>query len=143
MCAVDVRIARERELALDATMPFSKLGLDPEHFEAMRFDGSERMTEIVTALSANDRILADLVVRLASATADEIPALREEAEMLAQHVVDCCMDAAPVDHLPHEEVAALQSELVKLADALKAQIAGVVNLCLAHTMGGATSHTRH
>jgi hypothetical protein len=108
----------------------------------MASDGSERMTEIVAALSVVSQVLADLVVKLASATPDEIPALRDDAETLAQRVVECCMDTAPVDHLPPEEVAALHSEMVQLAAALKAQIAGVVDLCLTRIAAG-TSQTRH
>jgi hypothetical protein len=106
-------------------------------------DGSERMLEIVTALSVLGDVLAALIVKLASATADEIPALCDEAEILAQRVIECCADTAPVDHLPPEEVLNLRSELVQLAEALKDHIARIVDLRIAPFTGGATSRTRH
>jgi hypothetical protein len=105
--------------------------------------GPERMAEIVTALSVLGDVLAALIVKLASATADEIPALCDEAEILAQRVIECCADTAPVRHLPPEEVLNLRSELVQLAEALKDQIARIVDLRLAQFTGGAASRTRH
>jgi hypothetical protein len=52
----------------------------------MASDGPERMVETVTAIAVVGEVLAALIVKLASATADEIPALREEAKKLAQRV---------------------------------------------------------
>jgi hypothetical protein len=46
---------------------------------SMAFDGSERMAEIVTMLSVVRELLVGLTANLKSATADEIPALCEEA----------------------------------------------------------------
>jgi hypothetical protein len=46
-------------------------------------DGPERMIEIVTTLAVVGEVLAALIVKLASATADEIPALCDEAEICA------------------------------------------------------------
>jgi hypothetical protein len=109
----------------------------------MASDGSERMTEIVTMLSVIGELLAVLTANLASATADEIPALCEEAEKLAQRVVECCMDTAPVDHLPREEVTELRADLHELAEALQAQIANTVHLCLTQITGGVASRTAH
>jgi hypothetical protein len=106
-------------------------------------DGSERMAEIVTVLSVVGELVAVLTAKLISATADEIPSLREEAETLAQRVVECCMDTAPVDHLPPEEVAELRAELFQLGDSLRAQIADIVDVCWARLLGGGTSQTRH
>jgi hypothetical protein len=57
----------------------------------MAFDGSERMAEIVTMLAVVDELLVGLTANLVSATADEIPALCEEAEKIAQRVVECSM----------------------------------------------------
>jgi hypothetical protein len=105
--------------------------------------GPERMAEMVTALSVLGEVLAALIVKLASATADEIPALFDEAEILAQRVTECCADTAPVDHLPPGEAARLRRELVQLAETLKGQIARIVDLRLAQFTGGATSRTRH
>jgi hypothetical protein len=73
----------------------------------MPSDGPERMGEIVTSLAIVGEVLAALIVKLASATADEIPALCDEAE----RVVECCADTAPVDPLPPEEVTELRANL--------------------------------
>ncbi len=101
------------------------------------------MVEIVTALSVVSEILADLVVKLASATTDEIPALCDEAEILAQRVTECCADTVSVDHLPPEEATAIRRDVLQLAGALRDQIARIVGLRLALFTGGATSQTRH
>jgi hypothetical protein len=106
-------------------------------------DGSERVTEVVTALCVVGELLVVLMAKLASATADEVPALREEAEKLAQRVVECCIDTAPVDHLPSEEAKELRSELLQLAETLKGQIGDIVDMCWAQIVGGDTSRTRH
>ena len=53
----------------------------------MNSDGSERMTEIVTTLAVVGEVLAQLVVKLASATAAELPALLDDAEELG---APCC-----------------------------------------------------
>ena len=109
----------------------------------MASDGPERMVETVTAIAVVGEVLAALIVKLASATADEIPALREEAKKLAQRVAECCMNTAPVDHLPPDEVAELRANLHELAEALQAQIADIGDLCWAQIKGGVASRTRH
>jgi hypothetical protein len=109
----------------------------------MNSHGPERMVEIVTALSVLGDVLTDLIVKLASATPNEIPALRAQAEALTQRVTECCADTAPVDHLAPEEVTAIRSEMVRLAEAIKAQIANIVDLRLTCFTGGAASRTRH
>jgi hypothetical protein len=109
----------------------------------MAFDGSERMAEIVTMLAVVDELLVGLTANLISATADEMPALCEEAEKIAQRVVECCMDTAPIDHLPPEEVATLRANLHKLAEAFQAQIADILDVCLTQIAGGGASQTRH
>ena len=110
----------------------------------MASDGPERMVEIVTALAIVGEVLAALIVKLASATADEIPALCDEAEILAQRVTECCADTAPVDPLQPEEVTELRTNLHELAEALQAQIADIADLCWAHITGGViASRTRH
>jgi hypothetical protein len=106
-------------------------------------EGPERMAEIVTVLAVVGEVLAVLTAKLSSATADEIPALREEAERLAQRVVECCVDTAAVEHLHPEEATAIRSELLKLGEGMKAQIAGVVALCVAQITGGVVSRTSH
>jgi hypothetical protein len=109
----------------------------------MNSHGPERMVEIVTALSVLGDVLTDLIVKLASATPNEIPALRAQAEALTQRVTECCADTAPVDHLAPKEVTAIRSEMVRLAEAIKAQIANIVDLRLTCFTGGAASRTRH
>jgi hypothetical protein len=85
----------------------------------------------VTTLAVVGEVLAALVVKLASATSDEIPALCDEAEILAQCVVECCADTAPVDPLHSEEVTELRANLHEWAEALQALIADVADLCWA------------
>jgi hypothetical protein len=109
----------------------------------MPSDGPERMGEIVTALAVVGEVLAALIVKLASATADEIPALCNEAEILAQRVTECCADTAPVDPLQPEEVTELRANLHELAEALQALIADIADLCWAQITGGVASQTRH
>jgi hypothetical protein len=109
----------------------------------MAFDRSERMAEIVTMLSVVRALLVGLTANLKLATADEIPALCEEAEKLAQRVVECCMDTAPVDHLPTAEVETLRADMHELAEAFQAQIADILDLCLTQIAGGGASQTRH
>jgi hypothetical protein len=106
-------------------------------------DGPERMVEIVTALAVVGEVLAGLLVKLASATPAEIPALCDEAENLAQRVTECCADTAPVDHLSPEEVLDLRSQLVQIGGGLEDQIARIVDLRLAQFTGGASSRSRH
>jgi hypothetical protein len=102
-----------------------------------------RMVEIIAALSVFGDVLTDLIVKLASATPNEIPELRAQAEALTQRVTECCADTAPVDHLAPEEVTEIRSEMVRLAEAMKAQIANIVDLRLTSFTGSAVSRTRH
>jgi hypothetical protein len=61
MRVVDVRIARKRELAMDATMPFSKIGLDPERIEAMRA-AFNRVCDILQLSCDREDPLTEIVV---------------------------------------------------------------------------------
>jgi len=106
-------------------------------------DGSERITEVVTALSVACGLLEVLTAKLASATVDEIPALRDEAEKLVHRIVECCVDTAPVDQLRIEEAGELRAQMSQLAEVLRAQIADIVDVCWARIIGGATSRTWH
>jgi hypothetical protein len=101
------------------------------------------MTEIVTMLSVVGELLEALTANLVSATADENPSLREEAKRLAQRVVECCINTAPVDHLCPEEVAKLRADLHELAEAFRAQIANIFDLCLTEIASGGASQTWH
>jgi hypothetical protein len=78
-------------------------------------------------------------LKLGSATVEEMPALIDEANEAARHVLRCCSD--PPGHLAPEEAAMLRAELVRLGEALEAQIAGIIRL--AQLADGATSATRH
>jgi hypothetical protein len=109
----------------------------------MASDGSERMTEIVTTLAVVGELLVVLTAKLTSATAEEIPGLREEAKKLGHRVAECCIETAPVDHLPPDEVAELRAELFQLGATLQAHIPDVVDVCWAQIVGGATSRTWH
>jgi hypothetical protein len=103
----------------------------------------ERMFESVTLLAVAGEILAGLVGRLASATADEIPALAADAKTAMEQLVKCCADTASVEHLPPEIADRVRAELIGLRDALKAHVAGVLELRLAQLTGVGSSGTRH
>ena len=55
-----------------------------------------------------------LAVKLASATADEIPGLAADATELMERVVACCAETAPLEHLTQEEADTLRAELLSL-----------------------------
>jgi hypothetical protein len=57
----DVRIGRKREHAMGATMPFSKLQLDPEHIEAMH-DAFRRVCDILQLSCDREDPLTEIVV---------------------------------------------------------------------------------
>jgi hypothetical protein len=79
-------------------------------------NGSERMADITTMLSVVGQSLADLAVRLASATADEIPTLADDARISVQGITACCMDTGPLEHFTPDDAAALRAGLIQLAE---------------------------
>jgi hypothetical protein len=95
------------------------------------------------ALSVLNDVLTDLIVQLASAPTDEIPALRAQAEAVTERVIEYCADTASMAYLPPEEVAAIRSKLLELGAAMKAHIARIVDLRLAQFTCVETSRTRH
>jgi hypothetical protein len=105
--------------------------------------GAERMFESVTLLAVAGKVLAGLVGRLASATADEIPALTAAAKTALERLVKCCADTASVEHLPPEIADKVRAELIGLRDALQAHVAGVLELRLAQLTEVGSSGTRH
>jgi hypothetical protein len=104
--------------------------------------GVERTFESITLLVVAGEILAGLVGRLASATADEIPALTANAKTAMERLVKCCADTASVEHLPPEIAEKVRAELIGLRDALQAHVAGVLELRLAQ-LTGVGSSARH
>jgi hypothetical protein len=74
--------------------------------------GAERMSEMVVTLAVAGEVLALLAVQLASARADEMPALAAEAKTTMGRIVKCCMDTAALEHLPPEDAATVRDELV-------------------------------
>ena len=87
--------------------------------------GVERTFDSITLLVVAGEILAGLVGRLASATADEIPALTANAKTAMERLVKCCADT-----------------VIGLRDALQAHVAGVLELRLAQ-LTGVGSSARH
>jgi hypothetical protein len=86
-------------------------------------------------------LLTRLTVKLGSARFSEMPSLVAEAKEAVRLVVRLASDQ--ISDLPPEEVAMLRGELVKLADALESQIAGVVGIRWTQLVGGTMSATRH
>jgi hypothetical protein len=104
-------------------------------------DGPERMVDIVSTISVVAVVLADLVMKLASAPADEISRLADDVKKSTKLVVECCTDTA--ENLSPEVAATLRTELAQLAETLQAQIAGIIDLRLAQLAGDGTSRTPH
>jgi hypothetical protein len=99
------------------------------------------MMKIEPLLAEVGELLGILTVKLGSATVEEMPALIDEANEAARLVLRCCLASDPASHFSPEEAAMLRAELVRLGEALEAQIAGIIRL--AQLAGGTTSATRH
>ena len=106
-------------------------------------DDDERMVELVTMLAVAGQVLAALAVELASATANEVPELAADAKVLMERIVACCVETSPLEHLTQEHAATLRAELLKLGEALEAQIAGIIDIRWTQLTGGGSSSTRH
>jgi hypothetical protein len=78
-----------------------------------------------------------------SATVEEMAALNDEANEAARLVLRCWLASDPASHFSPEEAAMLRAELVRLGEALKAQIAEIIDIRLAQRTGGTASSTRH
>jgi hypothetical protein len=70
-----------------------------------------------------------------------LPALIDEARDAAHTILRCCLASDLTENLPPEEVAALCAELVKLGNALEAQIADIVAIRWAQLGGSEPSRT--
>lgn len=101
------------------------------------------MRKIKPVLAEVGELLADLTVKLRSATPADMPGLIEEAEDATRTILTCCLASEPVDHLPPGEVAALRAELVRLGEALEAQITGIIEIRWAQLGRGSASTTLH
>jgi hypothetical protein len=99
------------------------------------------MVKIEPVLDEVCELLTGLTVKLGSARLMEMPSLVSEAKKAVRLVVRLASDQ--ISDLPPEEVAMLRAELVKLAEALEAQIAGVVGIRWTQLAGGTASATRH
>jgi hypothetical protein len=105
--------------------------------------GDARMVELVTMLAVAGEALADLVKRLASAAADEMPALEAEAKAQIKRMVACCTNTAPIADLPPGAGEQVLAELVSLGETLQAHIGGIMKLRRAQLGGPVASLTRH
>jgi hypothetical protein len=99
------------------------------------------LVKIECVLAEVGELLAILTIKLGSATVEEMPALIDKANQTARLVLRCCLASDPASHFSPEEAAMLRAELVRLGEALEAQIAGIIRL--AQLAGGTTSATRH
>jgi hypothetical protein len=84
------------------------------------------MMKIEPVLAEVGELLGILTIKLGSATVEEMPALIDEANEAARLVLKCCLASDPASHFSPEEAAMLRAELVRLGEALEAQIAGII-----------------
>jgi hypothetical protein len=101
------------------------------------------VVKIEPVLAEVCELLTDLTVKLGHARLAEMPSLITEAKEAARLIVRCSLASDPAGHLPPDEVAILRSELVRLGEALEAQIAGIINIRWKQLGGGTVSATRH
>jgi hypothetical protein len=99
------------------------------------------MVKIEPVLAEVCELLADLTVKLGSARLAEMPSLIAEAQEAARLVVSCSLASDPAG--PPDEVVMLRAELVRLGEALEAQIAGIINIRWKQLGRGVVSATRH
>jgi hypothetical protein len=101
------------------------------------------MAKIESVLAEIGEVLAVLTLKLGSASIEEMPGLIHDATEAAGLVLRRCLASDPVGELPPEEAAMLRTELVRLGEALEAQISAVFELRWAQVNGGRASSTRH
>jgi hypothetical protein len=102
---------------------------------------SVEMVKIEPVLAQVCQLLIGLTTKLGSARLAEMPPLIVDANEAVRLVVR--LASSQTSHLPPEEVAMLRAELVQIADALEAQIAGVVGIRWTQLTGGTASATLH
>jgi hypothetical protein len=101
------------------------------------------MAKIESVLAEVGELLELLTVKLESASIDEMPALIDGAKEATRLVILRCLASDLVGELPPKEAAMLRTELVRLGEALQAQIADIVEFRLAQLTGGFESVTLH
>jgi hypothetical protein len=104
---------------------------------------SVAMMKIEPVLAEVCELLTALTVKLGSARLAEMPSLMAEAKEATRLVVRCSLASNPACHLPPEELAMLRAELVKLGEALEAEIAGIIHIRWKQLAGDRASATRH
>jgi len=104
-------------------------------------DGSEQADVAATLAAAQALVL--LVVKIGSATADEIPALADEAKRSAKTICAFSGDTMALEYLRPEDKAELRAGLDKLSKDLQVQIAGIVDLRRAQLVNSGASSIRH
>jgi hypothetical protein len=121
--------------ALNDSKPYGGLPLNGRPIRSLAIVKIEPMlTEVC-------QLLIGLTIKLGSASLAEMPALIVDAKEAVRLVVRLASDQT--SHLPPEEVAMLRAELVKIADALEAQIAGVVGIRWTELGASPQSQTKH
>jgi hypothetical protein len=106
-------------------------------------DGAERVVELVTLLAVASEVVTGLIQQLRTATADQIAALANDAKTSVERIVSCCANTASLDHLPSESAQTMRGDIVRLGEALQAEIAGIIKLRWAQLESGGSSQTRH
>ena len=101
------------------------------------------MVKIGSVLAEVGELLTVLAVKIESAGLAEMPSLVDEVKEAARTILRCCLASEPVGHLSPEEAAMLRAELVKLGEALQAQIAGIIDIRWTQLSGSTASATRH
>jgi hypothetical protein len=101
------------------------------------------MVKIEPILAEVCELLTALTAKLGSARLVEMPSLIAEAKDAVRLIVRCSLASNPAGHLPPAEVAMLRAELVKLGEALEAEIAGVIDIRWMQLGGPKPSRTRH
>jgi hypothetical protein len=110
---------------------------------AIARDAKER---IPTMLAMASKALADLVAKVRTATADEMPALAMEATISIDRIVRCCIDPTFAQRLgPTSSTEEMLADLISLGEALQTEIARLFALRFAQLARApdAISQTRH
>jgi hypothetical protein len=84
-----------------------------------------------------------MTAKFGSVTVEEMPELIDEAKDAVRVILRCCLAPNAASHLSSEEAAMLRAELVRLGEALEAQIGEIIDIRLTQLAGGAPCATRH
>src|SRR5271168_4715470 len=89
-----------------------------------RQNGPEGSVEMATMLAMASKALADLVAKVRTATADEMPALAMEATISIDRIVRCCIEPTFAQRLgPTSSMEEMVADLISLGEALQTEIA--------------------